>query len=236
MLGSVPTITEGCRVTNGELHLTRDISTERVQVLSQKLYNMFADYEIPHWRVVGCSVRDNGRAVESVINKINGINMSYVELMQALSNVIISTRHGKFYTPDFGNNSESGVPSERFAHIMVRDYIGVVTTSNGVRYYGESSIPVQCLTRGEYLFDAIGKNVEVFAYLEYGTGMKDFSENNKVFKSSSSVVPCNTVYDLTSAVMVKPYTYGDKTVKFTYFKDVDETVLTEILEGVEVTA
>lgn len=241
MSGSVLSITDGCKIINGELILTRSLSEDRIQMLSQKLYNALVNYEVPHWRVIGCSVRDNGRTVESVLNKIGGINMSYIELMNALSKIVLSERHGNFYAPDFDNvqsvvfNAQTNNGLD-FAHVMICDQRGKVTTSNGVRFYGETATPVKCLALNEDICDVVGKNVEIFAYLAFGKGIVDFSDNNRIFKKCSSIVPCRTVYDLTDTVMVRPYRLGDKNVKFTYFKDVDENVLAEILQGLDITA
>lgn len=231
-------ILEGAVVRNGELILTSNISTERVKALSNELYNAFVNYEIPHWRVVACTITDNGKVPESVIGKIDGINMSYIELMNALSNIVISERHGDFYSPDVDgveSVTEDVPEAEKYAHAMISQQRGLVTTSNGgVRFFGEPNTKVRCLTRDVSICNCKGNNVQIFMYLEYGSGIYNYEDNDYKFRRCRNIVPCRTVFDLTKDVLVKPYVAGDKSVKFMYLRDVDEEVLSEILRGYNV--
>lgn len=219
----------GSYVRDGKLHLTQSLSKERVKRLSNELYNAFVDYEIPHWRVVAFTVQDNGRYPENIISKIEGVNKSYVEMESALSKLILSERHGVYYSPDMAMAGDV-LEKAGVGHMMITEHKGVVTTSNGaIRFFSETSIPVRCLTVGEEICNCSSSNIQVYMYYLKGTGIIEYDANDKTFSKARNIVPCRTVFDLTDAVMVAPYRDGDDCVRFTYKKKVDESVLSEIL-------
>lgn len=234
-MSSTDSILKGCTIRNGELILNYvGLSNTQLQNLTEKLYSDLVNYQIRHGRVVALSITDNGRVPESIIGNINGLNMTYVGLMDVMSKIILSQRHGNFYSPDIEgvDSVKDYVPfAEQFGHVMITEQRGEVTTSDGLRYFGETNVPVECLTQDEYLCTCHGHNVQVYAYYAFGTGVTSFEDNNKIFKRCRNIVPCRTVYDLTDAVMVKPWQFGDTHVKFVYRKPINEKVLTEIISN-----
>lgn len=232
------TVLSDCTVSNGVLRIPSiSGNTEAIREVTNTLYNMLVDYKIPHYRVAACVVLDNGRVPESIIGNIFGVNQSYIEVMYSLSKIILSEKCGDFYAPDVdGVESILQVveEAELYGHCMINNCEGLVTTSNGkLRFYGHPRQPVRCLTRDEEICYYQGNNVCIYMYYRKGTGIVEFEENGYFFRRCRNVVPCRTVYDLTEVFRIPPYVDGAKDVPLTYLKNVDETVLTEILRGVE---
>lgn len=211
------------KIRNGELIIDSKYQSKLMEI-SEFLREALYAYAIPHYRVVGIKVYGCDLAGTNFLSKLNGIDASYHDLMIRTKDLI----YAEVGSVDIPYVQSSFIPVDATNGVLFG--VGLMSTADGndgIVTPGEGRSP-KALVPNQYISTTSASN-GVFLLFSRGTGMKDFTDNQKYCKHGA-FIPMRAIFELNSLVAVRGFQHGDKCIKLTYKQVIREDVLEKIIQ------
>lgn len=212
---------------NGTLRVEGLMKNE-IKQLNEELRNALLNCEIPHYKVVGVNVVTGGNTSSiDYITKLEGVSKSYTELFVTFDDLIYSGKYSK----EENNNKlsdEINIPGTWYSLMAISNK---VTSSNDTIFHtgmGMSSV-ANALLKNVDIIDFNRSGCAIHLIVKHGTGILDFEESSNFLKNSD-YKPVRAVYDLNGIFSIKLYEESDKGIYLKYKRDINESVLLQILQ------
>lgn len=204
-------------------------SEGQMRALHRELQTALFKNLIPHYRPIGVCIKGKVSYAGDTVTRVAGVNKSYIELWRDMRSLIMAEGGG---FQQEGLLKLEKVDGFGFVYAM-----GNVTTSNGsVRFCGVGEKVAPTLVKNMPLVN-LEDGCEVRVVMYRGVGMVDFARAESIMKfklrnsSKYRYVPLRAVYSLYDNLVIQPYKEDDgDSLRFTYKCDIDEAVLTRIIQ------
>lgn len=217
-------------------------NAEQMRHIHRVLQSALFQDRIPHYRPIGACIKGMVKYPSDMVTRALGVNKSYIELWRDTKDLIMA-EGGGFLQEDL---RRSAVEKENFAFIYAVDT--ATTSNNSFKFCGMGDKEARMLVRDVPVI-SLGEGCEVKLFLYRGTGLIDFTQARNILYRESGLnkvilrnkvvgdggiqfVPQRAVYSLYNNLVIQPYQEEDGNVlHLTYKCDIDEDVLTRIVQG-----
>lgn len=220
---------EVSKVKNRELVIP-GAGKEQMRKLHQVLQSALFQDQIPHYRPIGAYIKGTVKHPSDMVTRVLGVNKSYIELWRDTKDLIMAEGGGFLQNGLLGDQEKN----KDFGVIYT---VETATTSNGgFQFCGMGKKTASMLVKNVPVVTLV-EGCEVKLFLYRGTGLIDFFQAEDLLRhlilnyDASRVIPQRAVYSLYNNLVLQPYREEDEDVlRFTYKCDIDEAVLTRIIQ------
>lgn len=212
-----------CKVSNGEIHFEMNLSNDDLKDIYEILRVAIQDGQLPHYKVIGISYTAGGSTAEDYVSKLRGANRSYIETYVQLQQVIFGEVKGECtYAKTLPIwrlvSNDKDIRSDNASLLWAG-------SAESVRDSLICDIPILKTKNTGYILSLLvtmGTGFEDFD--SYASELAQYNRENKV-----QYAPVAQYFNLSSYLVIRRYHEGDERLRFTYKVDVNEAVLTQIL-------
>lgn len=240
---------EECTIKNSILTLGYPVSEDEFRELSIKLRAALLNHKIPFYKPIACLF--NGiAALNTVVSVHKCINKIYLGMLPEFTHCICMPPEGIETLPNLWarvGKKDNEEPNDKivWAHSLgSNNLVYVKSMDDGDIGFGDC-VYVQDLDKAggtrQYIkpllkdcepivtINGNGDFVDLHMVLGLSCGKTSCADVIKTIgRNSSSYLQIQQIYGLEEYLLVAPYKEGDSRIKFTYKRNIDEEVLTEI--------
>lgn len=212
-----------CVVKNGEIVFNSDITDDGLNTIYEELRVAIQDGKLPHYKVIGISYTAAGTVAEDYVSKLRGANRSYIETYVQLQHVILGSVKG-----------ECSYIKTTPVWKLISNQRDIYSDNEALLWAGTGESVTDSLIRNIPILKTSSESNILALLITSGTGFIDFDSYAGViaqYNKDNTVqfAPVAQYFNLSPYLVIRRYHKGDGVLRFTYKVDINEAVLTELL-------